>query len=38
MDGTFKNDEAGKKINWYFLGNENAGYQITKATLTRWIC
>jgi hypothetical protein len=29
----FKNDEAGKKINWYFLGNENAGYQITKATL-----
>jgi hypothetical protein len=29
----FKNDEAGKKINWYFLGNENAGYQMTKATL-----
>ena len=29
----FKNDEAGKKINWYFLGNENAGYQMNKATL-----
>ena len=24
----FKNDEAGKKINWYFVGNENAGYQM----------
>ena len=24
----FKNDEVGKKINWYFVGNENAGYQI----------
>jgi hypothetical protein len=29
----FKNDEVGKKINWYFVGNENAGYQMTKATL-----
>ena len=29
----FKNDEAGKKINWYFLGNENAGYQMNKSTL-----
>ena len=29
----FINDEADKKINWYFVGNENAGYQMTKATL-----
>ncbi len=29
----FKNDEAGKKINWYFVGNENAGYQMNKSTL-----
>ncbi|MCP4482937.1 MAG: hypothetical protein GY817_09475, partial [bacterium] len=29
----FKNDESGKKINWYYLGNENAGYQMNKATL-----
>ena len=29
----FKNDESGKKVNWYYLGNENAGYQMNKATL-----
>jgi len=29
----FKNDEQGKKINWYFVGNENAGYQMNKSTL-----
>ncbi len=29
----FKNDTSGKKVNWYYLGNENAGYQMNKATL-----
>ena len=29
----FKNDEAGKKINWYYVGNENSGYQMNKSTL-----
>ena len=29
----FTNDEAGKKINWYFVGSQNVAYQITKATL-----
>ena len=29
----FINDSANKKINWYFLGNQNAGYQMNKSTL-----
>jgi hypothetical protein len=29
----FKNDEVGKKINWYFVGNENVGYQMNRSTI-----
>ena len=29
----FTNDEAGKKINWYFVGSQNLAYEITKDSL-----
>ena len=29
----FTNDAAGKKINWYFVGTQNVGYEITKSSL-----
>ena len=29
----FTNDAAGKKINWYFVGSQNVGYEITKSSL-----